>query len=258
MKHFILSLVAVATLCVPATAQNKVKNIYASLNTLDCAVVMNTEQTVQLNRYLLAGYNTLCLPMSVSAEQLQTACEGARLERLVGMGQEGTSVVLYFLDCTAEGLEAGFPYLIYAPKTQYLRVKNTEAMHLSDNLQTLRMSEPSGNTVTFGSSWETVSQDGLFGIPAKQDTPILESILIRTTSDKVFLPTRCGFTWEKQANGATDLTIRHIKSLDEATGISQIANAKSDAKSQYDLSGRKVSSAKKGIVIENGRKVVVK
>ncbi len=258
MKKVLLTLMAVATMCAPATAQNRVKNLYASQPNLDCSLVLNTEQTVQLSRYLMAGYNTLCLPMSVSAEQLQTAFEGVRIERLVGMQQEGASLVMYFLDCTEEGVTAGVPYLIFAPKTQYLRLKNTEALQLSDNLQTIRLSDPSGNTVSFGSSWETIRQDGLFGIPAQQNTPILESILIRTTTDKAFLPTRCGFNWERQANGASDLTIRHIKSLDEATGIRTLENGLTVEKEMYDLNGRRIGAAKKGIVIENGRKVVIK
>ena len=257
MKKLLLTLVAATTLCVPAMAQNRVKNVYTSQSELDCAKVMDTEQTVQLHRYLLAGYNTLCLPMTVSAEQMQAAVEGVRLERLVGMQQEGATLDLYFLDCTQEGVEAGMPYLIFTPKTVNMCIKNTDASLLSDVLHAVRLSDKSGNTVSFGSSWKTISRDGLYGIPAKQDTPILESILIRTTTDKAFLPTRCGFNWEQQAVGANNIVIRHIKSLDEATGISTIENGKlTNGNAVYDLNGRKVNSVKKGIVIENGKKVL--
>ncbi len=253
MKHFVLSLVAMATLCVPALAQNKVKNVYASSATLNTEQLSNTEQTVQLNRYLFAGYNTLCLPMSVSAEQLQ----GTTLERFVGIGQEGTTLCLYFIDCTAEGIEAGVPYLVFSPTAQYLRVRNTESARISDNLENVRISDAEGNTVSFGSSWETIRCEGRYGIPAKQDVQILESVLVRTDADKAFLPTRCGFSWEQQSSSATDLAIRHIKSLDEATGINTIKNEELKIKNDvYDLSGRKVSNVKKGIVIENGKKVL--
>lgn len=257
MKHLVLSLVAAATLCVPAMAQNRVKNVYTSSSALDTEQLHSTEQTVQLNRFLFAGYNTLCLPMTVSAEQLQAAALGARLERLVGMKQEGSSLCLYFLDCTAEGIVAGTPYLIYAPSNQYLRFRNTEATAVSDNLTPVRLSDAQGNTISFGSSWQTVCKDGLYGIPAKQATTPLESILIRTEADKAFLPTRCGFNWEQQSTTATDLQIRHIKSLDEATGIALLTTPDTQSASAiYDLSGRKLSTAKKGIVIQNGKKVV--
>ncbi len=257
MKHFVLSLVAMATLCVPALAQNRVKNIYASSDKLNIEQLQNTEQPVQLSRFLFAGYNTLCLPMSVSAEQLQTAAEGARIERLVGIGQEDNTLNLYFLDCTNEGIEAGVPYLIYSQTTQFLRLKNTEATNISDVLRNVRMTDDNGNTISFGSNWETIRKDGLYGIPAKQDATILESILIRTEADKAFLPTRCGFNWEQQSATATDLNIKHIKSLAEATGIQSIHNSQCTMHNDaYDLSGRRITTPKRGIVIENGRKVV--
>ena len=170
----------------------------------------------------------------------------------VGIGQEGTTLCLYFIDCTAEGIVAGVPYLVFSPTTQYLRVRNTESARISDNLENVRISDAEGNTVSFGSSWETIRCEGRYGIPAKQDVEILESVLVRTDVDKAFLPTRCGFSWEQQSSSATNLAIRHIKSLDEATGIKAVDSKLKAEGSVYDLSGRKVSNAKKGIVIENG------
>lgn len=260
MKHFVLSLVAIATFCVPVSAQNRVKNLYASFNKLNIEQLQNTEQTVQLNRYLFAGYNTICLPMSVSAEQLQAAAKGARLERLVGMKQEGKTLNLYFMECTDEGIEAGMPYLIFAPTAQYIRLKNTDAMNIGNKLNHVSLRDDCGNTVSFGSNWESVSREGLYGIPAKQDVQILESVLVRTEADKIFLPTRCGFNWEQQSSTATDLAIRHIRVIDEMTGVGSIENEKmgngENEKAIYDLSGRKVTTAKRGIVVENGKKVL--
>lgn len=239
MKHFVLSLVAAATLCVPATAQTRVKNLYANFAPLDLAQLQNTEQTVQLNRHLFAGYNTLCLPMSATAKQLAAAAQDIRLERLVGIAQEGNKLNLYFLDCTSEGIEAGEPYLVFSPKMQYLRLKNTEVETVAPHLHTVRMTDNAGNTVTFGSTWEAMHKEGYYGIPALQDTEVLESVLIRTDADKTFLPTRCGFNWEAQNLSATELCIKHIKSLSEATGI----NAQPQAKALvdvYDLKGNLV------------------
>jgi hypothetical protein len=257
MKHFVLSLVAIAALCVPVSAQNRVKNLYASFNKLNIEQLQNTEQTVQLNRYLFAGYNTICLPMSVSAEQLQAAAKGARLERLVGMKQEGKTLNLYFMECTDEGIEAGSPYLIFAPTSQYIRLKNSDAMNIGNKLNYVSLNDDCGNKVSFGSNWESVSREGLYGIPAKQDVQILESVLVRTEADKIFLPTRCGFNWEQQSSTATDLDIRHIKVGDEMTGVSSIDNGTlTKDNAVYDLSGRKVTTAKRGIVVENGKKVL--
>ncbi len=257
MKRFLLSLMAIATLCAPASAQNSVKNLYASNETLNTEKLCNTEQPVQLYRYLFSGYNTLCLPMSVSNEQLQKVANGARLEEMVAIGQEGSTLNLYFIDCTNEGVKAGVPYLIFSPKSQYLRFKNTEATDINDRLTTVRMSDSNGNTVSFGSSWEAVRESGRYGIPAKQDKAILESILVRTDMDKAFLPTRCGFNWETQAANATDINICHIKSLNDVTGIKGIESVKAE-NSLYDLNGRKVSTEKRGIMIQNGKKIIKK
>lgn len=270
MKQIVLTLVAAATLCIPASAQkvNRVKNLYASSRTLNVEMLQNTDQAVQLNRYLFAGYNTLCLPMSVSAEQLGAAATDVRIERLAAIRQEGATLNLYFVDCTSEGVEAGMPYLIFSPKAQYLRVKNTEVEAFDADVQTVRMADAQGNQVSFGSSWETIQKSGRYGIPAKQDVEVLESVLIRTEADKSFLPTRCGFNWEQQSSTAQELKIQHVSSLAalETAGIKSLtgANAIVDV---YDLKGNIVrkqvargdvlGTLPRGIYIIAGEKITV-
>ena len=268
MKHFVLALVAAATLCSTAVAQNKVKNIYASSNTLNIEMLAQTDQTVQLNRYFFAGYNTLCLPMTLDADQLQQAAPGISAERLVAIAQTGDVLNLYFLDCTNEGVKAGVPYLVNSPKNQYLRVKNTDVGMIVNDLKTVRMSDGKGNTVAFSSNWETVKKDGRYGIPAQQDVTPLQSVLIRTEADKSFLPTRCGFCWEQQAASATKLEIKHIGSMAElgvlgihsAIGSQQVVDV-------YDLNGRVIrkqvmlgdatNGLSHGVYIVDGEKVTV-
>ena len=226
MKHFTLILMAVATICTQSFAQTRVRNIYADVKSLNVELLQNTDQTVQLNRHLFAGYNTLCMPMSMSAEQVSNAASDVRVERFVGIGQEGNTLYLYFMDCTDEGIQAGYPYLVYSPKTQYFRVKNTEAASISTELKNLTLSDMAGNRVTFGSSWQSLLKDGRYGIPAQQDVTPLESVLVRTEGDKTFLPTRCGFTWDKQSDTANDLQIKHISSMSEISGINSLTTNK--------------------------------
>ncbi len=267
MKHFVLTLLAAATLCTPVVAQNKVKNLYTSSSVLDVKQLSNTDQVVQLNRYFFNGYNTLCVPMSISADQLNA--RSLKAERFVGANQEGSVLYLYFLDCTSEGIEAGMPYLIFSEKTQSVRFSSADARRIDIDLQTIRMTDNAGNVVSFGSSWNSRQQVGLYGIPAQQNREVLESVLIRTEADKTFLPTRCGFTWEQQSATATDLQIRHIKSMDEMTGINAIsAKAGNALVDIYDLKGNvimkqaKMNEARKtlprGIYVINGEKVAIK
>ena len=96
MKHFTLILMAVATICTQSFAQTRVRNIYADVKSLNVELLQNTDQTVQLNRHLFAGYNTLCMPMSMSAEQVSNAASDVRVERFVGIGQEEYSLPLLY------------------------------------------------------------------------------------------------------------------------------------------------------------------
>ena len=256
MKKFAIALFAAAAVCTQTMAQSQVRTLSASTTKLNVEQLQSQDQAVQVNRYLFAGYNTLCLPMSMTAEQLSVAAPGVTVERMVAIRQEGSVLNLYFVDCTAEGIEAGMPYLIYSPKAQYLRAKNTESMGVNTDLKSVRLTDGEGNQVTFSSSWEAVSKEGRYGIPAQQDVTPLQSVLIRTQSDKMFLPTRCGFSWDQQSGSARELKIQHA-TLGEVTAIAGVEKTREAADTYYDLGGRKVQGqAKKGIYVVGGEKVV--
>ena len=235
-----------------AFAQNRVKNVYASASKLDVEM-LQSNQPIQLNRYFFAGYNTLCLPMSVSAEQLGDI----KVERFAGIQQEGNIVKLLFVECTNEGIQAGVPYLIYSPKSQYLRIKNSDAMLIDGQLSPIHVSDGKGNVVTFGSSWEISDKEGRYGIPAQQKVTPLEAVLIKTTAEQKFLPTRCGFTWDMQNSTAKELRIVHL-SASEVTALKNVTMKTNADDNLYDLNGRKVSQTSKGLLIQNGKKTVVK
>lgn len=259
---------AAATICTSAFAQSRPKYVYTSTTTLNVDALQNQEQPTILSRTLFAGYNTICLPMSLSAEQLQAAAKDVQVERLEAIRQEGSTLNMYFLDCTNEGIEAGVPYLIFSPTFQTLRANTSDATGVSTALQSVSKSDEAGNTVTFGSSWETVKVEGRYGIPAQQDTYILESILIRTEGDKAFLPTRCGFTWDQQASDASELEIKHVTSLDDIeTSIEKLEQAGTtvdvyNAQGTLVLSQTNIGAAKKnlpqGIYVVKGQKFAVK
>ncbi len=268
MKHFTLLFMAAATICTNAFAQNRAKNIYTSATTLNLEVLQNHAQPVVLNRTLFAGYNTICLPMNLSAEQLRAAAKDVQIERLEAIRQEGSTLNMYFLDCTNEGIEAGVPYLIFSPTFQTLRANTTASEGVSTTLRSVTKSDNAGNTVTFGSSWETLKVEGRYGIPAQQDTYILESILIRTEGDKAFLPTRCGFTWDQQSSDASALEIKHVTSLDDIeTSIDKLQATNAivdiyDAQGTLVISQTNINAAKKslpqGIYVVKGQKFAVK
>ena len=94
MKHLVLAMMMATALSTTAVAQNKVKNIYASSAKLDMELMQKGDQAVQLNRYFFAGYNTLCLPFSLTADQIAAAAKDLKVERLAGIQQEGQTLNL--------------------------------------------------------------------------------------------------------------------------------------------------------------------
>lgn len=259
MKQILLAMMAVAMLNVQtATAQKRVKNLYTETQTLKVEQLQDTATPVQMNRYLYAGYNTLCLPVTLSAEQLAATAKDIRVERLEAIRQEGSTLRLYFVDCTSEGIEAGVPYLLFSPTRQYLKVKNTDANLINPDIHVVCMDDGQGNRVTFSSSWNMRQKDGLYGIPAKQNVEILESVLVRTTGEQAFLPTRCGFSWEQQSSTAQTLEIVHASRAD-VTGIKDVKQNATNDNRYYDLNGRTTATpSQKGVYIHNGKQVVVK
>ena len=268
MKHFTLVFMAVAALCTSMYAQNRVTNLSTSLKALNVEQLQTAQQPVQITRILFAGYNTICLPVTLSPEQLQSAAKEVRIERLAAIRQEGATLNLYFIDCTTEGLIAGTPYLIYSPSTQMLRARTSDAAAISVDLQTITKTDVKGNRISFSSSWEAVQGDGRYGIPAKQEVEVLESVLTRTTGDQTFLPTRCGFSWESQGTGVTELEIKHVADyggIETSLEELKTADAVVDIFDTQGVLVRKQVSVKsalktlpRGVYVIDGAKVAVK
>ena len=251
-------------MCLTASAQ--VKYVSTNAQKLNVEQLQDQSKASQVSRYFFAGYNTLCLPMSMSAEQLSEAAPGLTVERLMAIRQEGSVLNLYFADCTASGIEAGVPYLVFSPKAQYLRVRNTDATAINTKLQTIRMSDHQGNQVAFSSSWNSRQKEGFYGIPAKQNVTVLESVLTRTNG-QTFLPTRCGIYWEQQSATATNIDIKHgdapgnttaIKALSTVQGTFDVYNLKGALLLQQVTAEQAKHQLTRGVYVVGGEKVIIK
>lgn len=256
MKKTITRMMAIVALAAGISATANAQTVTLSTySKIDFSKVATTTKTVKMNRVLFAGYNTICLPFSVSAADLKAAVgEGVMLEKLAKV--EGNE--LTFLDVTEDGIIAGMPYLIYAPAQVTARFQTTD-MTLSTQPQPLTV-----GGVTMSGRFEPTQEMNLFGIPAQQETDVLQSILIRTEADKTFLPTRCGIS----ASSLEAPVIKHVTSLEGSeTAISrlQATNAKVDI---YTTAGTLVkrgigmndamNSLSHGIYVVNGMKFMVK
>lgn len=254
MKKFYA--IAFALLMGASATVSAQKKVYLSTVTkMNFSRITEQTSTVSISRTFYAGYNTICLPFSVSADALKNLMgENVMLEKLAKV--EGTT--LSFLDVTNEGIEAGMPYLIYAPETKVITF-STDHLVLEKEPRTLTV-----GGVSMSGKYEPTQEMGLFGIPAQQDTDILQSVLIRTEADKTFLPTRCGINFP----GCTEVpTIAHVTSLGDVTPLTKLMadNAKVTV---YTVGGQLVkknirindatSSLPAGVYVVNGQKMIVK
>ncbi len=71
---------------------------------------------VTADRHLFTGWNTISMPFAMTEQEIDDILgQGVKLERLVGVTQQGTEIVLNFQDCKAEGIQANVPYILYYP-----------------------------------------------------------------------------------------------------------------------------------------------
>lgn len=228
---------------------------FSTTNKLDFTRVTENTTSIYMNRTFYAGYNTICLPFSVSADDLKALCGyDVILEKLVKVEENN----LLFADVTEEGISAGMPYLIYSPKTQVVKFQ-TEDMTLQEDPIVLRV-----DNATMSGKYEPTTGMGIYGIPAQQNKEILEATLVRTVADKTFLPTRCGITFPL-SQGAP--TIKHIGAMSDETAISKLI-AENATVTVYNANGQLVNKSMRindaknkltaGIYVVNGQKFIVK
>lgn len=253
MKKINRTLAAIALMAVVSSASAQTTT-FSTTSKIDFSRVTEKTQTIRMSRQFYAGYNTICLPFSVASDDMKALMgDGVILERLV-QAEEG---VLTFLDVTDEGIDAGMPYLIFSPKKQYITFTTQ---------QTNLVSEPKNVNVgmaMMSGKYEPTQDWNTFGIPAQQNTEVLDAILVRTAGDKTFYPTRCGINY----SGSDVPVIKHVREFDETTAINALktANVKVDI---YNAAGslvkRNVGMAdaartlKSGVYVVNGMKFMVK
>ena len=276
MRHFTSTLFLAAALAAAlpasgATENDKTVYINTSSNRAELSAATLKTSNIQMFRSLYAGYNTLCLPYDLTADEVTATFGDVQLERLAGCKQNGAVLELYFTDCTSEGVQAGMPYLIYSPVRKSAWIKTGAAPASLKDAQPVTVSDTEGNRVTFRGVFKTEEPVGLYGIPAAQALEgEVKSILVRTDGSKHFLPTRCGLDWDMRSNSATELVIKHVASteaLGNTTGISTL-QAQDAVVDVYSLNGTLVKAGiriseatrtlPKGIYVINGEKFLVK
>ena len=197
-------------------------------------------------------WNTFASPFAIASGDIATYFgAGAKVRQLNTTSVEGTVLTLNFTD--ASSIEAGKPYLVKPAVNVDFSADGKEFAGVNLNTAT-----PTATTTTYVDFVPTVGKTAVTGN--------VEDILMMTIEGKLVHPTAVGdmkgFRGYFVMHDATAARAFRIDFGDgESTGIIPIRmeNGSTNAEGIYDLQGRKVTQpTKKGIYIQNGKKVIIK
>ncbi len=252
-------MIALAGFAVTAWSQTSLK--LSTYNGTSVARYDGQQCDVTADRYLFNGWNTISMPFAMSEQEIEDVLgEGVRLERLVGVSQQGTEIVLNFQDCKAEGIRANTPYILYYPGET-----GTKKLHVNatvENKQSkVTMSTGYGVDVTMGGTAVKTDGKNLYGILVVNNS---DANFTYIDNDQAFFyATRCYIS----IPGEQQFTLKanHL-AAGEVTGINEIA-ADSDIVDVYNVLGVRmahnikageVNNLTPGIYVVKGRKILVK
>lgn len=255
MKKFLL-MAAFALGCMSASAQQTLT--LSTYKGTDLSKYEGQTLNVSVNRYLFTGWNTISLPFSMTEAQVNEAFgSDCKLERLVGVENDGSNIKLNFQNCKSEGIKANVPYILNYTGESGSRRFVTESTSIIDADASLTFTaEGTGETVTMACAKQQQAAQGLYGILARNNAEAAFVNVDATTNG--FYATRC---YVQLSNGnSTLLTTNHI--AEDITAITAITTPTNERVEVYNLSGVKVADnlkgLQKGIYVVKGKKVMVK
>ncbi len=217
---------------------------------------------VSVNRYTITGWNTISLPFAVSEEILNEVFgNDCRLERLVGVENDGTGVKLNFQDCKAGGIEPNIPYILYySGETGTKKIFVKDAQIVAGDSQVSFNAQGTGETVKMACAQKHLDADGLYGVLAKDNS---EAKFVNTDAiSSGFYATRC---YVQLSSGNTKtLTTNHIG---DVTNVNQLTSNGNELVDVFSVSGAlvakqipasQVKNLQKGIYVVNGQTIAVK
>ena len=207
-------------------------------------ITAGTYDRVKINYTVRQGWNTIALPFMVN----DLSVFGENVKAWTFSGYDGN---LKFSRVTTGSLASATPYILYVetPTTESQLVFSNITIYSSTATETDCYTKQ--GDATFQGTYSNMvdgEMEGKYGV-----TPDGE---IRVGSAKATMKAfRAYFILPEGSEGAK-LVIEGVN--DEATAIDAAEVFDNQDGDIYDLSGRKVSHAQKGIYIQNGKKVVIK
>ena len=213
------------------------------------------EADVTLTRTLATGsWNTFAAPFNVSSTMLGylTSQYGMSVKQLASttLENEGKTLMLTFTDATE--MVAGTPYLVKVTTDFDFSAQALPDVVISKELHPV--------TTTYADFIPTLGKTTIDGVDAENILFVAAGNLLKHPAE---MPADMkGFRAYFQLNGVAAEARSFSMDLGdgEITGIKAIDNGQLtiDNDRYYDLQGRKVNAAQKGVYIQNGKKVIIK
>lgn len=249
------SLLAAALLTVSSMVMAQSQKLFISSYS-NTNIVQNDGQkkNVTMNRTMFNGWNTLCVPVNLSAEQLKEAFGAdCKVECLAGVTVTGNTYTLNFQKVDA--VKANTPYIVYfngENKVVKIQADDAEVQYVAEPKQSFQVG---GATISLNGATKQTQQAGIYGIYAKDNAEAKFVSVDEETSG--VLATRCFITAEGAVDPVFVATHNMTKKSEEQKKGGSRMSAKAAQKSAdaiYNINGVQLKTAGKGINIVNGTK----
>lgn len=253
--------VAATAMCMATTAT--AQTVYLStIGGTDLTRYDNKTLDVKATRQIFNGWNTICLPFSMTQSQMETLFgSDCQLEELVGIESTGSNIQLNFKACNSEGIKANKPYILHYNGVTEAKLIDVEGALIKNAQASVSFTDAFGVKVSFCGAKKQIQDEKLYGILARDNSEA--SFVNLTGLSSSFYATRCYIS--VSGNTHPTLTINHI-GADEATSINAVLRngEKADV---YNINGIRISSAATasqvetlpaGVYVVKGKKVVVR
>ena len=204
-----------------------------------------TDVTIELHRTFVANntWNTFCVPFNISNDDLKAVLGDDVAVAEYSETAEGENSTVYFNTMTTPAVTANVPVLVKTTKADGTYVFGGDIV--------------AGEAKVEGTNFDFVGTSAATTTIAEGDYFLNNNTLYKSEGQTTIAGTRA-YVMAKAAPARVVKVI--FDGEDIPTGVEELKNSKiEELNSVYDLQGRKVNDqAKKGVYIQNGKKVVIK
>ena len=248
-KSLLMGAMLMVSSALMAQSSNLYISSYSAANVEKCD---GQTKNVTMSREMFKGWNTLCLPVSLTAEEVKAAFgDDCKLEALQGVTANGNTYYLDFQNATE--VKANIPYLVYYAKENgvaKIKANDAKVEYVAEPKQTFNVA---GATISLVGATKIVQAEGLYGIYAK-DNAEAKFVNVDVTNS-AFPVTRCYITATGVENPVFVATHNAVKpnKNDKKSRLS-VSAAEKSSDAVYNINGMQMKSAGKGVSIINGKK----